>query len=144
MTMVGWSGYEVLAKIVQYALLFGWAYAESLVDARTLLNGDRVAISKTDESWQLTFEKLLTFDLSHDKDKANRGMDYESFLRLFLFLQDESEKAAYTMDLVELYMIANGRENFRLKNYVFSVEAEINYSLKGIDAVQSYKAVETY
>lgn len=140
--LVGAAKYEPLIRIVQFALLYLWAYAEALMDVRSLLNGDEIALTKSDETWQLSIENLMSMNFE-DTGVEQEGIDYEGFLRFLLFLEGDGKKSAYTMDLVELWMINNGKKNFRLKRYVYGIEVTAAYEVAG-GYYYTEKAVYTY
>lgn len=140
--LVGAAKYEPLIRIVQFALLYLWAYAEALMDVRSLLNGDEIALAKSDETWQLSIENLMSLNFE-DSGVEQEGIDYEGFLRFLLFLEGDGKKSAYTMDLVELWMINNGKKDFRLKRYVYGIEITAAYEVAG-GYYYTEKAVYTY
>lgn len=143
-TVFGWTGAEGLVKAGQYLVMYMWAYAEGLVEVKALLSEGKIMPVKTEENWQLSYEKFLTLDLEPEQDKCEKGMDYEMYLRALLIFQDEGKKSANTMDLVELWKIASGDTKFRLRNYVFSVEAEIMYTVSDMNRRYTYSFAESY
>ena len=112
------------------------------MDVRILLSGEEIAIAKSDETWQLTIDKLFLMELDGEAPKQ-KGINYEGFLRFLMYMTDDGKKSAYTMDLVELAMIKKGRTKFRLKNYVYGLEATVSYSI-GDKYYYTEKAVYTY
>ena len=128
--LVGTAKIEPLIRVIQFTLMYLWAYAEALLDVRILLEGKEIAIVKSDETWQLSISKLLSMELDGEAPEQ-KGINYENFLRVLLYLTDDGTKSAYTMDLVELTMIKKGRTKFRLKNYIYGLEATVSYSVAG-------------
>lgn len=51
-------GVPAAMPVVKMALAVCWAFAESILDLRGLLDGGKVALFKTAESWQLSLEQL--------------------------------------------------------------------------------------
>jgi len=49
--VAGWSGFGV--PIVHTLIMLGWAMAESVVDVNSLMNGEKVPIFKTKDTWVL-------------------------------------------------------------------------------------------
>ncbi len=140
--IAGAAKYEAVIRIIQFALLYLWAYAEALMDVRTLLKGEEVTFVKSDESWQLSMENLMSLNFE-DTGVEQEGIDYEGFLRFLLFLESDAKKSAYTMDLVELWMVSKGRTDFRLKNYIYGIEVTAAYQVAG-GYYYKEKAVYTY
>ena len=79
-----------------------------------------------------------------EEEKCEKGLKYEMYLRALLMFKDEGKKSAYTMNLVELWKIAKGDIKFRLRNYVFAIEAEIMYSVSGYNRKYNYLVAESY
>ena len=51
-----------LTEPVKYAILFAWAYIESLSDVRRLLTGGRVPIVKTAGDWRTGIQSVKNFN----------------------------------------------------------------------------------
>ena len=145
-SMAGATGMEPVIRLLQYTFLYLWAFAEGLSDVRRLFAGEKIEPVKSEDTWNLSFDKLLSLDFksNSDKEKNSKGMDYEMFLRLLLYMESDSLKAAYTMDLVEFYMIMNYDKKFRLKDYVYGMEISAAYGLKGLSQSYKEKSVYTY
>lgn len=141
-SLVGAAQNEALNRIVQFLILYLWAYGEALMDIRTLFKGDEIAVYKTDDTWQLSLNNLMEMNFS-DPGIEQEGIDYEIFLRYLLFTAQDGEKAEHTMDLVELWMINNGRENFRLNKYIYGMDVTITYEVLG-KYMYEEKAYYTY
>ena len=47
-------------------ILLAWAYGESVMDVRTLLNGKKIAVVKDDASWQLSLSGLMKLGTEED------------------------------------------------------------------------------
>ncbi len=129
-SLVGAAENEALNRIVQFLLLYLWAYGEALMDIRILFKGGEIAVYKTDETWQLSLNNLMEMNFS-DPGIEQEGLDYEVFLRYLLFTTQDCEKSVYTMDLVELWMINNGREDFRFSKYIYGMNVTATYEVAG-------------
>lgn len=140
--LVGTAKIEPLIRVIQFTLMYLWAYAEALMDVRILLQGEEITIAKSDETWQLTLSNLLSMNLEGEAVEQ-KGINYEGMLRFLMYLTDDGTKSAYTMDLVELEMIKKGRKDFRLRRYIYGMEATVSYKLAG-DYSYTEKAVYTY
>ena len=64
-------------------------------------------------------------------------MDYEDYIRMLLFLQDNYKKSMNTLSAMELRMIALGKSNFRMKNYIYKATGVINVKLKNSSTIIS-------
>ena len=143
-SMAGATAIEPVIRLLQYTFLYVWAFAEGLSDVRRLFDGEKIELIKTKDTWNLSFEKLMSHDFKNDSKRSKNGLDYEMFLRILLYLESDSIKAAYTMDLVEFYMIVNYDKKFRLKDYVYGMEISTAYRLKGLSDSYTEKSVYTY
>lgn len=145
-SLVGYTGNGVVVKIAQYLIMAVWAYGESICDLRILLDGGTVPIVKTDESWQLSLDKLLVMDFSDKEGKSGSvqagkngqsggGLlegkaSYEDYLRMLLLLQNPVEKRYRVMDIIELRMIAIGEQQFRMKDYIWMATIEVTVKMQ--------------
>ena len=124
------------AGVALQAVIAGaWAYAESVNDVALLLEGHRVPAVKTDASWALDVDTVLSSLISgaldperiaegedspdpEDMVQAGRlrtihpeedtGLTYEQYLRVLLFLKDDNVTVMRVLDLVQI----NARRNF--------------------------------
>lgn len=144
-SMAGATAIEPVIRLLQYTIMYVWSFAEGLSDVRRLFAGEKIELMKTEDTWNLSFDKLLSHDFSNKSDGKNKnGLDYEMFLRILLYLESDSFKAAYTMDLVEFYMIVNYDKEFRLKDYIYGMEISTAYRLKGLSGSYTEKSAYTY
>lgn len=112
-----------------------WIYAESLYDVRKLLHGKSEPLITTKETWDLSAEKALdntieTFNETIIDDKKDqspenkkpeerKGLFYEDYLRLLLYLTNNDSKTMRTMDVVEMNVRSDTkREGFRLDDCI--------------------------
>ena len=93
-----------ITEVVKHAILLGWAYGESIVDARTLLKGKKVAAIKSADTWQLQLASLMK--LGTDEETVNEidvpgGLDYQSYLTGLLATQRKETLSMRSLDLIE-------------------------------------------
>lgn len=72
--LVGATLIPGLVEAVKQMLLLAWAFAESVLDLRLLLNGKRVAFRKDASNWKISLSNALELgDLSgwHDNEDAD-------------------------------------------------------------------------
>lgn len=124
---------EITEAAVQVILL-AWAYGESIVDIRTLLAGNKVALTKSKETWQLQLSGLLKLgtqeDLSTGQDVEN-GQDYTEYLRMLLFLENSNTKALRTLTVIEKNLQSiYGQSYFRADLCVNRMEIESSSRLR--------------
>ena len=143
-SLVGATGIEPLVKLVQYTIMYLWSYAEGIFDVRILLGKGKVPIKKTAEDWKTSLSGLLSESLEGDDSKSDKGLDYKAYLRFLLYLKNDGKKAAYTMDIVDMYMISSVDKSFSLSRYVYAVETDITYTMKGLKKSKTYRCAQTY
>ena len=101
------AGLTFMPEIVdalQQVILLGWAYGESVLDVRSLLQGNKVDLVKTDSSWKLPLSQLFLLRShldDYDSSSDVNGLDYEGYLRLLLTMMGRSEKCLRGLDIIE-------------------------------------------
>ena len=128
---VGWTNVKPLVQGLKYLILYAWSYAEGLAEVKALLSEWKISLLKNSETWQMEFEDFISLNFEPDEEKCKSGLNYEMFLRTLLMMEDLGEISVNTMDLVELWKIKNGDEDFRMKNQVFGIRGEVLYSVGG-------------
>lgn len=126
MALVGYTGLAPLIVATKLAILAVWAYGESLLEARVLLQGGRVEFIKSAENWHLSLGQLanvaemLRGNVSGDK----RGMNYEDYLFVFMNTTSKEDRCYRSMDMIEQQMQLRYNKNaFRMDNCVFYIKA---------------------
>lgn len=101
------AGLTLMPEIVealQQVILLAWAYGESVIDIRSLLQGGKVALAKTSDSWKLPLAQLFFLRLHLDKyDEGidENGLDYEGYLRMLLSVMGRQDKCMRGLDVIE-------------------------------------------
>lgn len=121
-----------LYEAVKITILFAWCYAESVQDLRILFDGNKVASVKSDATWNIRLEELLTFTSSLDTyNEASDGKTYQDYLKALLFIKEEKTLRMRLMDLMEMDIRTTpGNSNFRMDACVYQLKAEVNVSSK--------------
>ncbi len=115
-----------LQPTVSFALKCAWAYGESILDLRTLLNGGRVPMMKDDGTWQIPLHALagIGTDALTGSGSA-QGLSYSDYLQILLLDESSASLTASLMDLTEhLMRTEKNRPFFRLDNCLEAVELE--------------------
>lgn len=115
---------------VKATILFAWSYAESVKDIRILLDGNKIPILKTAETWNTPLSKLIIFPSYLDEYVVKEdGIRYEDYLRYFLYKQPEQEILYRFMDLCEMDIrMTDGNEYFQMDGCISAVKAKANIS----------------
>lgn len=116
-----------LAELVKISLIFAWAYAESVYDVRTLLQGGKIPIIKDSETWHYSISGMLDFASDTSAGTADGiGVSYEEYLRIFLAAENVGIKTNRAMDIIEMDVRkCEGNRYFRLDTCVDYLQAEV-------------------
>lgn len=116
-----------LTEPVKISLLFAWAYAESVYDVRLLLEGGKVPLVKTADTWHYSLSGMLGFAADTVVETENSsGLSYEDYLRIFLALENSNQKTMRAMDIVEMDVRnTEGNSGFCLDKCMDYLEAEV-------------------
>lgn len=130
--LVGFTGLPPVITAMRELLLLGWAYAESIMDLRNLMNGGTLALVKTSENWQIGLENIgnLVSEKSQKREEKG-GLTYEGYLRLLLGMKSGNAKKMAALDLIETNLRQeDGMNGFRIDccfskcSYKMTYEAE--------------------
>lgn len=130
-TLLGFTGSSGIIKAGQYLIITAWAYAESIMDAKRLVNGEKLNLYKTRQDWKMSLEKVLAFDYSLEEDLGqSQGMlSYRDYVKLLIMMQKESALYYGTMTAMEMRMIAAGYEAFRMENFLYSMSGQAQFTI---------------
>ena len=115
--------------IVEMVLLGCWAYGESILDVRELFAGGKIPLMKNDANWQLSLENLGQLLQRMDTNRRDdvQGMDYEDYLRVLLYLEEQQTKTMKCLDAFELTVRGTqGHEQFRMDSCLDALEVSID------------------
>lgn len=106
-----------------------WAYAEAYNDVKILENGGKIPVIKTKETWAVDLESVLKNDADgYIDNNCENGLEYDDYLRIFLYFTDKETKLERFADLVQINIQGTTDENFMMKTACtgFSYSAIIN------------------
>lgn len=126
------------AAVTQAALTGTWALAEAENDAGLLLQGKPVAFFKSDDSWATDLDSILKGSINGCVDTGCReGLYYKDYLMIFLHVQSEPVKLYRAMDLIQINMKGNYREDFLLQ--WCSCGLQLKAEISGKERVYDFK-----
>lgn len=102
--LVGATLIPGLVEAVKQVLLLGWAFAESVLDVRMLLNGKRQAFWKSADTWKLSLEGALNLGDSlsgFDNREDDGGLVYKDYLGILLSVTGREKKTMRSLDVIE-------------------------------------------
>lgn len=124
------SANPLVIEAIKYGLIAGWAYCESILDLRALLDGDTIPLVKTDVSWTSDLKSIATLLSGNQKAKSSKtGINYKGYLGTLLLMDSNKTKCFRAMDLQEnTIRQVEGYSNFKMDNAICSMSVEMKYS----------------
>ena len=131
---VGVTANPLLIQAVKIGLLTAWALAESILDVRAILEGKRIALLKSEESWTIALENLGEISKEFLMAKESKwGLDYEDYLGILLLMEQENSLAMNTMNLQEATIRQNyAEDSFGIDTLITQANVKVRYSYKPI------------
>lgn len=103
-----------IAPVLKESLLFAWAFFESIHDVGVLLNGGRVPLIKSSETWFYNIDQMLALEII-ESNFQKEGLCYEDYLRIFMTITDVDVLTERAMNMIEADIRKTpGNRNFRL------------------------------
>lgn len=136
--LVGFTCLEPLISLTKTMILLVWAYQEALVDVKGLLAHKAVPFLKSKKSFQVNYEELLIMNKeliqkkqeSFPKQKISANdLNYDDYLRIYLFLINREKKCLRTFDLIQKNMNLRYQDKFRIKNGIFGYRLIGKYNI---------------
>lgn len=123
------------AEPLKHLILLAWAAGESVVDIRTLLEGNRVPLVKNSQNWKLPLSSLFLLGTGNDTAQGSDtegGVSYEDYLRAFLFLGNTGNITMRTLDRVEENLASiYEMDYFRADQCISRIEVSTEVSIAG-------------
>ena len=123
------------AEAVAQLLLFTWACGESILELRSLLAGQRIALVKNSTNWNLPLTALPTLLTSKRYLMAENvagGLAYQDCLRSLLFLKDTGTINMRSLDRIEANIhTLHANTLFHVDNCVTKLELENTVQIYG-------------
>ncbi|MCD8097771.1 MAG: DUF5702 domain-containing protein [Lachnospiraceae bacterium] len=121
---------EALIQSVKQLILLGWAYGESLVEVRQLLQGYELAVVKEEADWQLPLGGVLGLIGNPGRydaqSPAQEGISYETCLRIFLTTKSAQTLAMRSLDVIEGELqLEEGCEQIHLDHCIEGLTAQV-------------------
>lgn len=114
------------APATQAALASTWAYAESDNDVELLWQGHKVPMVKDSSTWAIELDSAIEGVFGGTVMPAQeKGYDYESYLQILMFFQDENIKISRILDLIQINMRAEHDSEFLINEYSAGLSVEV-------------------
>lgn len=133
-----------IKEAVKATILFAWSYAESVKDVHILLDGEKIPLLKSKDSWNTPLASLLWFtSCLGDYTRSQEGMSYEDYITFFLSMKSEEELLERFMDICEMDIrVTPGNEFFQMDGCISAIKAKVNVSSgygSGYEITRTYK-----
>lgn len=121
----------VLGTVTQAGIALAWASAEARNDVKLLHSGHRVPVIKDSISWAVDLDSLIE---GYDPETGcihpaiDKGRTYADYLRILLFIKDDTIKTARILDLIQINMRKNHDADFLIQECAtgISIDTEVN------------------
>ncbi len=127
---------------VKYLLIGCWSYAETLVEIKSLLAGNKIPYIKTKDTWLTDINKLGNLANIKNLDyEGPAGIDYKGFL--MILMAEHTSKLYYRIaDIIQLNM-RQFNDSFRMKDMIYACTFDISGECDGkyADFIKSRKNV---
>lgn len=131
-SLVGFTMNPAIIEGVKYGIIAAWAFAESVLDLRTLLAGEKISLIKSDAEWTSNVHSIATVFTGWSQAKScPQGFSYDRYLGILLFFHSGEKLAMRAMDVEEATVcMESGYENFKMDHVVCktSISATYEYS----------------
>ena len=119
--------------LIEPLVIAGWAFAESLLDLRTLFGGGFIPLVKNTSDWQVPLLQIpaMAADMDAFRKPAASGLDYTDHLRALLAMLSHAGKVSRMCDMVEHEVRSAGRPAFCLDSCLMSLDLEIEARTAG-------------
>lgn len=125
-----------LIEPVKLGIIAAWAYIESVLDVRLLLQGGKVALVKSPAEWTsniLLFPNYIRTDVSAYPSQS--GMSYEDYLLSMSLVMQESQLGLRSVDVAECALRSSlDYQNIRLENSIYCAKFLFDYKATPIFA----------
>ena len=129
LSLAGVTANPGIIYAVKCGLLAAWALAESVLDVRALLSGDKIAIIKNSAQWTSDLLHLgSVFSSFGTATNCQNGLSYQRYLGFLLMMQ--AQKVSYRAMNIQEHVIRSkeGFEDFCMDHLVIDAEIAMNYS----------------
>ncbi len=133
LSLVGATANPGIIYAVKCGLLAAWALAESVLDVRALLSGDKIAIIKNGAQWTSDLLHLgSVFSSFGTATNCQNGLSYQRYLGFLLMMQ--AQKVSYRAMNIQEHVIRSmeGFEDFCMDHLVVDAEIAMDYSFHTI------------
>lgn len=128
--LAGVSANPLIIETVKLALLTAWAFGESVLDVRALLQGKKIPLLKSAETWSLSLSDIGSIaNKSYCTRESEWGLSYQDYLGVLLLLQQDQKIAMCAMDAQEATIRKKIQDaSFCLDRCLVQSQVEVTYT----------------
>lgn len=129
-TLAGATVNPLIIEAVKYGILAAWAYVESVLDVRALLDGDKISLIKSSATWTSTIENFPTLLSGWSKARSCDvgGLNYMQYGASLLLFESGKTLAMRAMDAQEATVrTVDGYDKFRMDHVVCEMQVQAAY-----------------
>lgn len=106
------------AALTEIALTELWAAAEADNDYKILGKGKKVPVFKDDASWAIDLDSVIDGKTEgYFEPETYKGIEYDDYLKIFLYTMDRNTKLLRIMDLIQINMQGTYWKGFYIRDY---------------------------
>lgn len=114
------------APVFEGIIVIAWSCLESLLDTKTILKGGSVPLLKDDAAWKSDLQSVLDFRKAVSGEDDEGGLNYEDYLRIFMYFGNLETITYRFMDIMEMDIrLTEGNENFRMDGCIDYLEIAV-------------------
>ena len=118
-----------IAKAVEIGIAGVWAYAESVLDVRALVRGEKIPLIKQENEWTLGLDELhRAWDKNMKAKMCMEGLTYTDYLKQLLFFTDNQKMAYRMLEVMEMGMQTQKEyENCRMDHMIVMLRFKVRF-----------------
>ena len=121
LALAGLFGMPEGMEAVSMLLIASLSCGESLLEVRALFSGEKVALIKTRDNWNLTFANAVTKIKDRSEIiRVKKGVNYQQYLALLLVVRSAGRRLLYRMMDIMQCNVSLEEPEFLMKECIFS------------------------
>ena len=133
-----------ITLLIKFLIIAVWALVESAIDLRCLLSGGKVPLIKSRDDWSVDLDSIfdiLNNNSLREKEASSRGINYEGYLKMLLYIEEPVKRNFRMMDIMQLD-ISRSQNDFLINDMVYGIEADIGCGAKRLFSEISFFSEE--
>lgn len=123
-----------VVKVIQAGIIGAWAYCESVLDLRSLVEGEKIPLVKQDNEWTTEITNIFSvFDKNAKAKVCTEGLEYADYLKQVLFMTTDEKLAYRMMEVMEIGMKEQeDYQNCRMDHMLVTLKYKVKFESKPI------------